>query len=351
MAPRGGIQADDVSGILSLGAGAFLLCTFVYFATVSTCRGRRKVTRVLRRGATAVGLFVAAYLVALPLGVAYFATHAAGEGITSAPDLGVPSHRVEFAASDGVELTGWYAPTRNGAVVLILPGRSGIDQARMLAGHGYGVLLMNRRGEGDSEGDTNLFGWSDPSDVAGAAAYLRQRGRHRARRDRRARPVGGRRGHARARLAVGRPGRRGVWKASAPARSRRASSSPGGIRVAGARRPHPSLTGESVVFADQAPAAQPRRGDGGTWHPPARFIVWGEDGQPAEKVLGPTYVDDRGRRGDRRGRCRTLDTPAASTPQPEEYERRVIAFFDSTLLHEPVNRTHPRSHLPQRRVI
>ena len=131
--PRGGIQADDVSGILSLVAGAVLVCTFVYFACVSVSRGRRKATRVVRRGATAVGLFVAAYAIGLPLGVGYMATHYADKGITAEPDLGVPSERVEFASSDGLQLTGWYAPTQNGAVVLVLPGRSGIDHARMLA--------------------------------------------------------------------------------------------------------------------------------------------------------------------------------------------------------------------------
>ena len=29
----------------------------------------------------------------------------------------------------------------------------------MLARHGYGVLLFDRRGEGESEGDPNGFGW------------------------------------------------------------------------------------------------------------------------------------------------------------------------------------------------
>ena len=29
----------------------------------------------------------------------------------------------------------------------------------MLVRHGYGVLLFDRRGEGESEGDPNLFGW------------------------------------------------------------------------------------------------------------------------------------------------------------------------------------------------
>ena len=45
----------------------------------------------------------------------------------------------------------------------------------MLGLHGYGVLLFDRRGEGESEGDPNVFGWGGERDLLGAAAYLRSR--------------------------------------------------------------------------------------------------------------------------------------------------------------------------------
>ena len=45
----------------------------------------------------------------------------------------------------------------------------------MLARHGYGVLLFDRRGEGASEGDGNSFGWGGERDIYAAAAYLRSR--------------------------------------------------------------------------------------------------------------------------------------------------------------------------------
>ena len=62
---------------------------------------------------------------------------------------------------------GWYVPSRNGAAVISFPGRSGTRlQARMLARHGYGVLLFDRRGEGESEGDWNVFGWQGERDAA-----------------------------------------------------------------------------------------------------------------------------------------------------------------------------------------
>jgi len=45
----------------------------------------------------------------------------------------------------------------------------------MLARHGYGVLLFDRRGEGRSDGDPNGFGWAFNRDVKAAIAFLRGR--------------------------------------------------------------------------------------------------------------------------------------------------------------------------------
>ena len=45
----------------------------------------------------------------------------------------------------------------------------------MLARHGYGVLLFDRRGEGESEGDPNVFGWKGERDVRAAVAFLQSR--------------------------------------------------------------------------------------------------------------------------------------------------------------------------------
>ena len=45
----------------------------------------------------------------------------------------------------------------------------------MLVEHGYGVLLFDRRGEGASEGDPNIFGWAGDRDLHAAAEYLQGR--------------------------------------------------------------------------------------------------------------------------------------------------------------------------------
>jgi len=45
----------------------------------------------------------------------------------------------------------------------------------MLVRHGYGVLLFDRRGEGASDGDPNVFGWKGERDLHAAVSFLRSR--------------------------------------------------------------------------------------------------------------------------------------------------------------------------------
>ena len=45
----------------------------------------------------------------------------------------------------------------------------------MLARHGYGVLLFDRRGEGSSDGEPNAFGWGGDRDVKAAIDFLQPR--------------------------------------------------------------------------------------------------------------------------------------------------------------------------------
>jgi fermentation-respiration switch protein FrsA (DUF1100 family) len=46
----------------------------------------------------------------------------------------------------------------------------------MLARHGYGVLIFDRRGEGESDGDPNPYAWNDGElDLLAAIDFLKQR--------------------------------------------------------------------------------------------------------------------------------------------------------------------------------
>ena len=46
----------------------------------------------------------------------------------------------------------------------------------MLARHGYGVLLIDRRGDGRSHGQPNAMGWGNRTDVKAAVDWLHARG-------------------------------------------------------------------------------------------------------------------------------------------------------------------------------
>lgn len=84
---------------------------------------------------------------------------------------------VAFRTADGVRLSAWYIPPRNGAAVVLLPGagstRSAVlGQAAVLARHGYGALLADTRGHGRSGGDAMDFGWWGDRDLAAAVSFL-----------------------------------------------------------------------------------------------------------------------------------------------------------------------------------
>jgi uncharacterized protein len=107
--------------------------------------------------------------------LAIIATHQARAPVT-AVSLGRPFETVRLTTSDGLTLGAWYVPSRNGAAVIAFPGRSQpIPHARMLTRHGYGVLLVDRRGEGASEGDSNAFGWAGEKDLRAAIGFLQRR--------------------------------------------------------------------------------------------------------------------------------------------------------------------------------
>ena len=61
--------------------------------------------------------------------------------------------------------------------MIVAFGRKGTqDPARMLARHGYGVLIFDRRGEGESDGDPNPYAWNEgEKDLLAAIDFLKRR--------------------------------------------------------------------------------------------------------------------------------------------------------------------------------
>jgi uncharacterized protein len=125
-----------------------------------------------------VGGFVVLYAFVYPVSIAVVVTHKYREPIGKPPSAAYET--VSFTSSDGLELAGWYRPSRNRAAVVVVHGGGGdrtgaVGHAELLARHGYGVLVYDSRGRGESEGSPVAVGWGWEKDVAGALAFLQER--------------------------------------------------------------------------------------------------------------------------------------------------------------------------------
>jgi len=100
---------------------------------------------------------------------------------TEPKDLGLPDFEdATFPSRDGVQLSGWYIPSKNRAAVIMVHSLSASRVqmrhfSRALVKSGYGVLLFDLRAHARSEGSVSTFGWLEINDVLGAADFLKQR--------------------------------------------------------------------------------------------------------------------------------------------------------------------------------
>ncbi len=112
------------------------------------------------------------WFVLLPLTLAVNATSR-----PPGPPAPVSYQDVAFRTADGVRLSAWYIPPRNGAAVVLLPGAGStcgtvLGRAAVLARHGYGALMTDTRGHGRSGGHAMDFGWWGDRDIAAAVSFL-----------------------------------------------------------------------------------------------------------------------------------------------------------------------------------
>lgn len=174
------VGGSDLTGILATGAGAVLVGLGIWIPF-----GRRREGAATRRGrwvarvVAVVAGFVLLYAVVFPTSLAIVSAHKHREPIPSPP--GAAYAQVSFESADGLELSGWYVESRNRAAVVVVHGGGGdrtgaLDHAALLARHGYGVLVYDARGRGESEGSpTGAPGWGWDDDVAGALGFLARR--------------------------------------------------------------------------------------------------------------------------------------------------------------------------------
>jgi hypothetical protein len=197
----------------------------------------------------------------------------------------------------------------------------------MLARHGYGVLLFDRRGEGESDGKSNLLGWGGDKDILAAIQFLESRpdvdpGR-----------IGGIGlsvgGELMLQAAAETDGLAAVVSEGAGTRQfseqmeefqglQRALLAPqallltAGVAVFGSTTPPPDLT-------DVAPKIEQ-----------PLFVIWAPNGGNVEHMSKEYYALAAGPK-------QIWEMPTARHvggiyDQPAEYERRVVGFFDDALL-------------------
>ena len=96
------------------------------------------------------------------------------------PQNNLNFRELTFKSRDGLTLFGRFKPGRNHATILLIHPLGSSDgdmliHAEFLANAGYGVLMIDLRAHGSSDGDTSTFGLREAEDVAGAVDYLLSR--------------------------------------------------------------------------------------------------------------------------------------------------------------------------------
>jgi len=327
-----GLGAAGAVGILPLVAGVTLIGLGVWLLWASRKRGGALWWTVVRRVLVVLAALLVAYWVVLPVSMAIFATERPRDAVERV-DLGRPYEDVKLITRDGVTLSAWYVPPLNEAAIVTFPRAWTVDQARMLVTNGYGVLMVDPRGYGDSEGDPNAYGWGSAADIHAAVSWLRRRD------DVRRRRIGG--------LGLSMGGEQMIEAAARSSRLKAVVSEGAGIRSARealARRgpsvlelalqyPQDLVQTASVWLLGDENVPPPLTEAVAQISPRAVFLIYGGQGQEIEKVMNPVYY------------AAALppkaiwEVPGARhtggiEAQPEEYERRVIGFFDRTLLGE-----------------
>ncbi len=320
-----GPEGDDFTGLLSIPAGLALVALGAVTLWQSRRRNGHRAWRYGRRALVTAGVAVVGFIVLFPVAFSYAITHAARAYVPEA-ELGVPHEDVEFTTSDGLQLKGWYIRSKNGAAVISFPGRaSSQERAKFLAKHGYGVLLFDRRGEGESEGDPNLLGWQGERDIHAAVEFLQRQP------DVDPQRIGGIGlsvgGEMMIEAAAESTELKAIVSEGASARSHRDDLANGSRfdYVVGSA----IFSAATSVFTSDLPPADLK-----SLVPKAHgavFFIYGEKGQPAEEPANTGFYKVAHQPKE------IWEVPgsghmAGTKAQPKEYERRVVSFFNRHLL-------------------
>ena len=324
----GSASGDHYTGLAAVAAGLVLLAVAPILLWKSRKRSGSRRRRYVRRlgglgvaGATTAVVFL---FVVFPIGFSYGYTHI-GRTSASVDEVGLPHEPVTLTTSDGIDLSAAYVPSKNGAAVVVFPGAAALKEARMIARNGYGVLLLDPRGQGKSGGDN--VRWAGDRDLIAAAEYLQTRS------DVDPDRIAGFGSSVGGEILI---------EAAAQSDAFTAVVSEGaGVRIGegadllkGAGRlmapAFTTLTLATTVFSNQAPPP-PLAERIGQIAPRPVFLIYADPGQGGEKQRQPGYYAAAGEPK------QMWKVPGAShtggiDAQPAEFERRVIGFLDDALL-------------------
>jgi fermentation-respiration switch protein FrsA (DUF1100 family) len=321
-----GASGDDYTGFLGVPAGVLLIGIGVWTLWRTRKRQDSLRRRSLRGLLYVLGVVLVSVFVLYAVAESYVVTHVA-RAVVPPAKLGAHHEEVQFTTEDGLRLHGWYVPSENGATVIAFPGRSGPQrQTRMLVRHGYGVLLFDRRGEGESDGDPNTLGWAGVKDLRAAIEFLRARDEVDPNR------IGG------IGLSVG---GELLLQAAAESDALKAVVSEGaGIRSVREALESPAAesvfavpvwtvtTAATTIFSNTAPPPN-LRDLVARIAPRSVFFIYAEKGAGGEQLSADYY--------EAAGEPKSLwETEGGHTggieTHPDEYEQRVVSFFDRALL-------------------
>jgi uncharacterized protein len=193
------------------------------------------------------------------------------------------------------------------------------------------VLLFDRRGEGESEGDPNALGWKGERDVRAAVEFLRGRP------DVDPRRIGGIGlsvgGEMMIEAAAESEGLAALFSEGAGIRSvREALAIPGTRMKIEATLAYAVVTPAIAIFSNSLPPASLVDFSERIAPPPVLFI-YAIPGSGGEAELTETYFE-AAREPKELWLVPGSEHTGGIEAQPAEYERRVIGFFDDALLKE-----------------
>lgn len=170
---------DSPSSVRGLGAAGAVLggLGLVVFGTASATAGMRRRGRIPSWLAAVVFVVLTLAVVGPAVAVVNVPDSPAARTAAEPP---LDAEAVALSTPEGVALAAWWVPGTSGAAVLVRHGagsthEGAIAHAAVLAEHGYGVLLMDARGHGESSGRAMDFGWWGDADIAAGLDHLAAR--------------------------------------------------------------------------------------------------------------------------------------------------------------------------------